>query len=255
MTIETNYSLETPENIEVDFELAGPGARFCAICIDWLMIALMMLIILLGLLVIEASATRDLTRRLSELGEAQSYIQAIFIVLFGMIFIGYYVFWESVMRGQTPGKKAMRLRALRDDATPMTFSNILIRNLLRYIDALPIFYMVGGVVSMFHPAHKRLGDLAAGTIVIKEGDRDYRARQDSRAAVPRDARQAVNMELTAQERQILNSFMARRLELTPEARRKLATKLAEPLYQKYGGHFDSAEVYLARLMEGRHHEQ
>ncbi len=254
LTIETNYSLETPENIEVDFELAGPGARFCAICIDWLMIALMVLILLLGAIVVEASSSRDITRRLAELGEAQSYVQALFILMFGLIIIGYYIFWEAVMRGQTPGKKAMKLRALRDDATPMTFSNILIRNLLRFIDSLPVCYMVGGTISMFHPAHKRLGDLAAGTIVVKEGERDYRARQDGKAPVSRDTRQAVNMELTAQERQVLNSFMARRSELIPEARRKLAEKLAGPLFDKYGGHFDSAEVYLARLMEGRHHE-
>ena len=91
---------------------------------------------------------------------------------------GYFILFEWLMRGQTPGKKALKIRVIRDDGTPATIHEVLVRNVLRLIDFLPFSYGVGAIVMFASRLSKRLGDIAAGTIVIKEGQLDYRANAD-----------------------------------------------------------------------------
>jgi hypothetical protein len=167
---------------------------------------------------------------------------------------GYFIFFELLMRGQTPGKKAMRIRVIRDDGTPVTASDVLVRNILRVVDFLPFAYALGAVVMFPNPLCKRLGDLAAGTIVVKEGQLDYRANADKKRQPEPVAVAAANAELTAEERRMITGFLQRRAELLPDARRQLAERLAGPLHAKYAGHYGDAESYLERLAEGRHYE-
>jgi uncharacterized RDD family membrane protein YckC len=167
---------------------------------------------------------------------------------------GYFIFFELLMRGQTPGKRSMKIRVVRDDGTPVGGNEVLIRNLLRIVDFLPACYALGVLVMFPSPLAKRLGDIAAGTIVVKEGQRDYRAQADKKYAMPAAAIGPVNSELQPEERRVLVGFLQRRVELLPEARRKLAEQLARPLQEKYGGQANSAEDYIERLVEGRHHE-
>ena len=179
-------------------------------------------------------------------------IAAILTLLSG----GYFIFFELLMRGQTPGKKSMKIRVIRDDGTPVTANEVLIRNILRIVDFLPFGYALGAVVMFPNPLAKRLGDLAAGTIVVKEGQLDYRAHADTKNPLPpaESTPSAVNSELTAEERRVLGGFLHRRDELLPQAREELAARLAVPLHGKYGGHYHGAESYLERLLAGRHHE-
>jgi hypothetical protein len=148
----------------------------------------------------------------------------------------------------------MRIRVIRDDGTPVTANEVLVRNLLRVVDFLPFAYALGALVMFPNPLCKRLGDLAAGTIVVKEGQLDYRANADRKKRLGPVTVTAPNAELTAEERRMLTGFLQRRAELLPEARRQLAQRLAEPLWAKYAGHYDEAESYLERLAEGRHYE-
>jgi hypothetical protein len=105
-----------------------------------------------------------------------------------------------------------------------------------------------------NPLCKRLGDLAAGTIVVKEGQLDYRANADKKRQPEPVAVAVANAELTAEERRVITGFLQRRAELLPEARRQLAERLAGPLHVKYAGQYRDAESYLERLAEGRHYE-
>jgi hypothetical protein len=107
----------------------------------------------------------------------------------------------------------------------------------------------------FHPMHKRLGALAAGTVVVKEGELDFRAHADKKYQVAQAVDRVANRELNPDERQLLAGFLRRRDELLPEARRQLAERLAGPLHKKYGGHLEHAESYLERLADGRHYDE
>lgn len=243
------YTLETPENIEVHFELAGIGSRFCAMLIDSLLLGAC--IFVLFVLWMFAVAGYDPFFR----GDWAEWVSAVLLaVLMVLITGGYFFFCEWLMRGQTPGKKSMKIRVIRDDGTAAGGSEILIRNLLRLVDFLPFGYAVG-VLAMFpNPLCKRLGDIAAGTIVVKEGQTDYRAISDRKKFQLGDAPAPANVELTREERRLLGGFLQRREQLLPEARAKLALRIAQPLLDKYGGHGVDPEQYLERLLEGRHHE-
>ncbi len=257
MSVDGQYTLETPENVEVDFELAGPGSRFCAMIIDSLLMFLIIFLMVILLWVLNYTILGNLRRMFNpssnRLGGWLTWVNALAILLLFGIFFGYYAFCEMVMRGQTPGKRSMKIRVIRDDGTPAAAMDILVRNLVRMIDALPAFYGLGGAVMFFHPMNKRLGDLAAGTIVIKERELDYRAHSDKRYAMATVVTAISNPELTPDERHLLSGFLQRRIELLPEARGQLAERLARPLFEKYGGQYEHAESYIERIMQGNHH--
>lgn len=258
-SIEAKYRYETPEHIEVDFDLAGPGSRFCA----WLLDAVIIGALLAGLALLQMALLPEMTEAAATEGadwsdRAVRWTTAVLVLIAFLILIGYFVFFEMLMRGQSPGKRAAKLRVMRDDATPITLVDSLLRNLLRIVDFVPIFYGLGGLVSLLHPRHKRLGDLAAGTIVVKERALDYRAETDRRQeeADASDSWDGATLggELSAQERKLLRGFLDRRTELSPEKRVELAEKLARPLHAKYGGEYGDGESYIERLIHGDHHE-
>jgi uncharacterized RDD family membrane protein YckC len=249
------YTLETPENIEVEFDLAGLGSRFCAMFIDSLLIALIVIVLIVLIMVLDIASVPVMTRSGPGVGHWAGWLLAmVWIVVAVLVFDGYFIVFELVMRGQTPGKKAMKIRVIRDDGTPTTINEILLRNILRLVDFLPAGYAVGAVAMFCSPLCQRLGDIAAGTIVVKEGQLDYRASADKKYVLGPAATAVPNSELTPEERRLLTGFLQRRVELLPQAREALAERLARPLYEKYGGHYGNAESYVQRLVEGRHHE-
>ncbi len=244
------YTLETPENIQVQFELAGIGTRFCAMFVDTLLLGTIIVILLIFMAILDVSIFSVFQSK----GGVQWVTAAILAVAVTLFFEGYFILFEWLMRGQTPGKKAMKIRVIRDDGTPATIHEVLVRNILRLVDFLPGFYGVGVIVMFPSRLCKRLGDIAAGTIVIKEGQLDYRANADKKYELRPVAIGEINAELTAAERRLVTGFLQRRSELLPKAREELAQRLARPLYEKYGGEHYDAETYLVRLVKGRHHE-
>jgi uncharacterized RDD family membrane protein YckC len=248
------YTLETPENIEVEFELAGVGSRFCAMFIDALLIGLLALVLIVSVLLLGLASAPVITSG-PEAGRLVDWLLAVvWAIAAVLIFDGYFILFELAMRGQTPGKNAMKVRVIRDDGTPITLNEVLVRNVLRIVDFLPVGYAVGAVVMFFNPLCKRLGDVAAGTIVVKEGRLDYRAHADEKHSFDMAAVSVSNSELTPEERRVLTGFLQRREELSPQARATLAERLAKPLHEKYGGCCTDSESYVQRLVEGRHYE-
>ncbi len=244
------YTLETPENIEVHFDLAGLGTRFCAMLVDTLLLAGVTVLLLLVMAMLDFSVFAAFESK----GGVKWVTAVILAVVVTLFWGGYFILFEWLMRGQTPGKKALKIRVIRDDGTPVTMHEVLVRNILRLIDFLPFAYGVGVIVMFPSRMCKRLGDIAAGTIVIKEGQLDYRANADAKYAIRPVALGELNAELTAAERRLVTGFLQRRSELLPKAREELAQRLARPLYEKYGGEHYDAETYLVRLVKGRHHE-
>jgi uncharacterized RDD family membrane protein YckC len=152
---------------------------------------------------------------------------------------GYFIFFETIWNGQTPGKRLVRLRVVREGGQPVDFACAAIRNLMRYLDNLPIFYGVGLVCIFLSPRYKRLGDYAAGTMVVKERSPHLieigtRREADKQAVAPTSFAGFSIDALSAEDLAAVRRFAERRADLPLEAQEQLARKLAEPIIAKIG---------------------
>jgi uncharacterized RDD family membrane protein YckC len=163
------YDLRTPEQIDLQYDLAGLGSRFMAIALDSLIQgALIMALVMVfgigaGLL---AVSLRDMVGN----GSGVLIIAGVVVVVMLVFALswGYFIFFELIWNGQTPGKRAAGIRVLTSRGEPVTLVHSLVRNVLRLVDALPSAYMIGSICILVTPRSQRLGDLAAGTIVVRE---------------------------------------------------------------------------------------
>jgi len=144
--------LRTPEGIVFSLPLAGPASRFLALSIDIACIT---------------AASEALDRVFGAL-KVVGVGQALFAIAYFVLSIGYGIATEWFWRGQTLGKRVIGLRVMDEHALRLEFSQIVVRNLLRFIDGLPFFYLVGGAACFFSRYSQRLGDLAANTIVVRD---------------------------------------------------------------------------------------
>jgi uncharacterized RDD family membrane protein YckC len=146
--------IKTPEGITFALPLAGPVARFLAWVIDFACISAVMMAVTMGI---------QITQLISF-----DFAQAAAILSYFLVSIGYGILCEWYYKGQTVGKRLMSIRVMDVQGLRLQFSQVVIRNLLRFIDSLPVCYLVGGVSCLLSPKSQRLGDLAANTIVIRE---------------------------------------------------------------------------------------
>lgn len=209
--------LSTPDHIELEYQLAGIGTRAAAVLLDHLIqfAVLLVLLIVIGLVPI-APPTKDTLA-----------IIFIFVVTFG-----YFILFEWLWKGQTPGKRATGLRVMRDDGRPVGLAAAFLRNILRPVDFIPFGYFAA-IVSVFANPHlKRLGDLAASTIVVVE-----RRVQGPIAAEFESTASPAGMfasTLSLSEREIAAKFLQRRHEMSLEIRRMLGVKIAAALAERTG---------------------
>src|SRR3981081_2226479 len=155
---DTDLVVATPERVSFDYQVAGLGTRAIAQLIDLLILS--GILIALFFLAFAAGAV------------VNSSVVATLVVIIGSFIAIFGYFWisEALWSGQTIGKKAFRLRAVGDRGEPLTFGQAGIRNIVRIVDFLPYGYGVGLIVLFANGRGKRLGDLAAGTIVVKDSD-------------------------------------------------------------------------------------
>jgi len=146
--------IRTPEGIVFPLVIAGPVVRFLALSVD-----IVCVYVLSGLLTVVAAVIGFVSADLAT---------AAAMILSFLLSLGYPMFFEWSMRGQTPGKRLLRLRVMDVQGLRLTFSQVVVRNLLRFIDSIPAFYLVGGVTALLTSRGQRVGDLAANTLVIHE---------------------------------------------------------------------------------------
>lgn len=154
--------IDTPENILLDAEIAGFGSRCIAAIIDYVFIFLIMIavfILFMGSLI---------SRPFSPAADNTSGTVALYIIVQFTIITFYHLFFELIWNGQTPGKRRTGLRVVQANGLPVTASGVIIRNLVRLFDFLPLMYGVGLAVMFMTRTTQRLGDLAARTVVIRE---------------------------------------------------------------------------------------
>ena len=228
-------SISTPDHIDLDFELAGLGSRFTALVVDGLCLAALMLVLLVGMILLGIG--------LGSLHSALTSITlAVWILLAFLVIWGYFVFFETIMKGQTPGKKATGIRVLRDDGLPIGLREAAIRNLVRAADMLPPpSYLLGGIVVNADRMGRRLGDMAAGTIVVRERfvvTPDFGTGASWAARIERgQSRYAITLPkgtITAQQLGLIEQFLRRRDALPAARRDQLAWQIAEPLLESVG---------------------
>jgi uncharacterized RDD family membrane protein YckC len=158
-------SIQTPENVVFGYEIAGIGSRFLAALVDSFIVLLLEAVILISVVLLMRSYFSESLSEISRLG---MWLYAIIGLLLFILYWGYYIFFEMTWNGQSPGKRWLGLRVIRTDGTPITLAESIIRNLMRVVDILPTFYGVGVVVMFISEQSRRLGDLAAGTLVVRE---------------------------------------------------------------------------------------
>src|SRR5258708_28946377 len=145
-------AINTPEHVPISLEPAGAGSRFLAVLLD-------------ALITFAVASTIGAIARAMLSGGAAS---AIFITTSFVLTWGWHVWFETRGHGRTPGKRALSLRVVDARGLPVSLYQSLVRNIVRVIDFAPAFYGVGAAVSLFDPARRRLGDIVANTLVIRE---------------------------------------------------------------------------------------
>lgn len=244
-------NIDTPEQVGLEFSVAGIGSRFVAVLLDHLI----QLGILLLMLFASAFLFGAIANRINILGK---WFTAIFIALDFLAIWGYFTLFEAFWNGQTPGKRVMKLRVIKDSGRQVTFFEALSRNLLRFVDYLPAIYLVGVVTMLCTKRHQRLGDLAAGTIVVHERTDEQplligrgsailpvseafdsaplNVAAQNVAALPADA----VARLGPDDLLLIETFFARALDLSWSTRVEIAAKIANQMAVKMSGEANAA---------------
>ena len=240
MSYEDRISIATPEGVDVELTLAGLGSRSVARLVDQaIQLAVMLAIGFLAAVTGGPAGGSDA----GDGGDGGALALALVVVLIFLVQFGYDVLFEVLASGRTPGKRWSGLRVVRADGAPVGFVTSAVRNLVRIVDALPGVYAVGMIAVLASGRNQRLGDMAAGTLVVRERRGPRRAKAHPAHAFrashpPAPAPDALGWDVsavTAEELATVRRFLERRAGLVPEARRRLAEELAARLRPKVVG--------------------
>jgi uncharacterized RDD family membrane protein YckC len=273
--IETEETLiiETPERVPLAFALASIGNRFLAVAIDHFIQFLSIFIVAWAFISWTGVGQNSGETAAQFFGEMSKWTIALMIIFLFLIFAGYFIFFEWIWNGQTPGKRLMKLRVIREDGRPITLWEAIARNILRIFDNVPWFvlpiYSVGLMTIFLSRRDQRIGDLFAGTVVIRERTDEAPtfaetfSNQVSDAAFRRVQKQTtfqanVNL-LTEDEIEVVESFLRRRWDLDDRQRLWMAWRVALPIMYKLKPGYDlqtfTYEGFLEEILHRFHARQ
>lgn len=237
-------NIETPELVAIEMPLAGIGSRFIALLIDTLiwLAAIVVLMILMWMLLPGIGAFS----RVSAQWAVAVYLIALFLLNWG-----YFTLFEAFWNGRTPGKRIARIRVIQQSGRAVGLFESMARNFIRYIDQIPFFYAVGVIAVFATRRHQRLGDLAAGTLVVRDrieesplwgetGARTLTAQLFTQAPAVPEPHAALSLpatgiaKLSPSDLEVLEGFFARRLDLSMSTREALAQRIADAIRAKSG---------------------
>jgi uncharacterized RDD family membrane protein YckC len=237
-------TIETPEQVHLEFVLADIGSRFMAIFAD----TVIQVVLYLALVIVDRTVLPD--RIFPEWSQAQAWVVAVVIFIYFCIYWGYYAAFEALWNGQTPGKRWAGIRVIKETGRAINAFEAITRNLVRIIDFIPGIYAVGIVTMLLNSKNRRLGDFAAGTLVVhdkksKETDLlfntaekkgDFAAHQVGRLGIP--------------EIELIETFLARRLDIPPEVRMQSASRIADMIWIKLGNNPNMRPAQPETFLEG-----
>jgi uncharacterized RDD family membrane protein YckC len=242
-------TIETPEQTALDFAVAGVGSRFIAVAIDILIQTSVAIVFAFG----GGYSIMELTDRWPKSGV---WAGAILLLIFFLLYFGYYATFEIIWNGQTPGKRFAKIRVIKDSGRPLTPAESIGRNLMRIVDWMPSLYAVGVVTMLCNKQNKRLGDLLVGSLVVRESTfADVRPAWES-ATDPTFATLGPMgaAALTPDEAALIESYLQRRLDLDPTVRYRMADDIFTRLRSKLTIPSDNA-LSTDRLLEALSYER
>jgi uncharacterized RDD family membrane protein YckC len=220
--------IETPEQTSIEFPLAGIGSRFLAVLIDSLIqlaVGLVPGLIFIGM---------GIGTSIAGIGRSSSagvWVIAILILAYFLLMYGYFMCFEAIWNGQTPGKRWTHIRVIKDSGQPITVIDSVGRNLLRIVDQLPFAYGVGVLCAWISPQSKRLGDYVAGTVVVLEKPFETVAPHwDARSQAA--THQYGTNRLTPEEFALVETFLSRRNALDAGVRYDTAASIVRRIEPK-----------------------
>ncbi|MCW5824606.1 MAG: RDD family protein [Cyanobacteria bacterium TGS_CYA1] len=244
--IQPDYSISTPENVDLHLELAGLGNRILAALIDQIIAGLTMLAFLIVMLLICMGIDKmGLPTELKS--KVFVYIGMFAIFVLFVINTGYNIIFEGLWQGQTPGKHLTHIRVVEANGQPVGWPSVFIRNLIRMIDTGLAF--IGLLIMLIDKHERRLGDMAAGTIVIRERTQDLSQDKIELETSPKPDQLMDIGRLSPQDYELLLQFLRRRKKLAVEYRPKLATQLESYLRDKLDRKMQSDETLKAKPEE------
>ena len=239
-----HLSIETPELVDIEMPIAGIGSRFIALLVDYLIWgAGLLALIFISIIVLPAMHV------FSKHSEQWTIALVIFIVF--LFQWGYFTLFEAFWNGRTPGKRVARIRVIQRSGRAIGLFESMARNLVRYVDWFPGFYGVGIIAVFASRQHQRLGDLAAGTLVVRDrdtempewgesGSRTFTAQIFTRSAPIPEPHASVTLpasgvaKLSSADLEVLEGFFSRRLDMDMGTRLALAQRIALAIQAKSG---------------------
>jgi uncharacterized RDD family membrane protein YckC len=258
---EETLVIETPERVPLHFALASIGNRFLACAVDHAIQVLAIALMIIAFTVVANNVSFG-----NRLAEAPKWVYAVGVVIVFLVFSGYFAFFEWLWSGQTPGKRWLKLRVIREDGRPITFFEAVVRNLVRILDMQPApvfpFYSVGFISVFASSKDQRVGDMVAGTVVVREREAEAPAFAQVFASPISDpalrrsfkpvAFTANVNSLTELEIEVVETFLRRRWDLNDVPRQWMAWRVAMPLLYKLRPAYDPAlftyEGFLEELL-------
>ena len=236
-------SIETPELVAIQMPIAGIGSRFIALLVDYL-------IWIPGIVIVGRVFAYFLPSLSAFNKMSEQWAFAIYVFLIFLFNWGYFTLFEAFWNGQTPGKRVARIRVIERSGRPIGLFESMARNFIRYVDQIPFFYAVGAVAIFVTKDHQRLGDLAAGTLVVRdrleeapisrEATRTITANIFAPAVTAPERQSGFTLpdhgvaKLSSADLQVLESFFVRRLDMPQETREGLAQRIAIAIQAKSG---------------------
>jgi uncharacterized RDD family membrane protein YckC len=237
-------NIDTPELVSIEMPLAGIGSRFIALLVDYLIWgAGLVVVVIFAYLLLPALHTFN---RISA-----QWAEAIVIFIVFLFNWGYFTLFEAFWNGRTPGKRVAKIRVIQRSGRSIGLLESMARNLVRYVDQLPFFYAVGVITMFVTRQHQRLGDLAAGTLVVRDrepdtplwgdtGSRTFTAQLFSANVPIPEPHTAITLpalgvsKLSSADLEVLEGFFSRRLDMSMATRQALALRIAAAIQAKSG---------------------
>ena len=247
--------IETPERVPLHLALASIGNRFLACAIDHTIQVLALALIGIASALLASFAFIE-----QMIAGAPKWVYAVMIILLFLVFAGYFTFFEWIWSGQTPGKRWLKLRVIREDGRPITFWEASVRNLLRPLDMFPLgSYSIGLIAVFASNRDQRIGDMVGGTVVVRE--REAEAPEFAkvfatpvsdpamrRSFKPVDFTANLN-SLTDAEIQVVETFLRRRWDLSDMPRQWMAWRVSLPILYKLRPTYDLATFTYEGFLE------
>lgn len=226
------FTLQTPESVELEFTLAGIGNRAYALVIDYIALGSVLIGFLILWAIFSYLLIDTITKLLGGTLNVSLWLFSVQLLITFFIYVGYFVFFETLWRGQTPGKRYVKIRVIRDDGRPVGLQHATLRALLRPFDDL---FFLGFFLIALGKREKRLGDWVAGTLVIQEEQPTTSTSLQVSAQAQGLAKQLLEIadcsRLLPEDFVVIREYLQRRKGMLPPAKdqvsRQLATQLKE----------------------------